>query len=189
MGLLRTLLPNKVPLRNYLKRSSVVLIHRLNEHGVRELLFIQRAHRHGDPWSGDMAFPGGRMEAGDAHPRAAAERETREETGLDLARYGHFEGRLPDLVTRQHSRRRPMVVTPYVFEWIGPHASTLNHEVDSVVWIPLAELRDPANRSTLRWRTPLGALRLPCIRYGERCIWGLSFSMLQTFLRSDEGRR
>ena len=175
--------PQEIPFRRYMVRSSVALIYRIAGDGDRELLFIQRAHRPGDPWSGDMAFPGGRMEAGDATPRAAAEREALEETGMDLAAYGQFKRRLPDLVTRQHSRWRPMVVTPYVYQWWGPGDSALNHEVDNLVWIPVAELAAPENRSTLRWGKRFGGLRLPCVRYQGYCIWGLSYSMLGEFLR------
>jgi len=161
----------------------VVLVYRVDDAGERELLFIQRAQRDGDPWSGDMAFPGGHKEAGDATPRVAAEREALEETGLDLAAHGQFEARLWDLVTRQHSRWRPMVVTPYVFQWCGPGNSAPNHEVDNLVWMPVSELAAPENQSTLRWGKHCGGLRLPCIRYQGYCIWGLSYSMLRDFLR------
>ena len=46
-----------------------------------QLLFIERAQHPDDPWSGHIAFPGGRIEIDDPSPRAAAERETLEEVG------------------------------------------------------------------------------------------------------------
>ncbi|PAV26542.1 ADP-ribose pyrophosphatase YjhB (NUDIX family) [Tamilnaduibacter salinus] len=179
MPTLHTLRPQKIPLRRYLARASVALIHRTNSSGEQELLFIQRAVRDGDPWSGDMAFPGGRMEAQDRNPQRTAERETLEETGLDLASHGELEGRLAELVTREHSRWRPMVVTPYVYRWRGPEDSMQNHEVDRMVWIPHTDLV----RSVRLWRTSLGTLRVPCYRYDGHCIWGLSYSMLRDFQR------
>ncbi|CAK9068574.1 Uncharacterized HTH-type transcriptional regulator Rv1395, partial [Durusdinium trenchii] len=81
--------PLKIPLRRRMARAAVAITHRASgaADGQRELLFMQRAQRAGDPWSGDMSFPGGRMHADDPTPRFAAERETWEETGLDLARH------------------------------------------------------------------------------------------------------
>jgi len=179
--------PRELPLRRRLARASVALIYRQAEDGGVELLFIQRARREGDPWSGDMAFPGGRMQPEDATPRAVAERETLEETGVDLTRHGHFQARLSDLVTRQHNRWRPMVVTPYVYEWRGPQAVSPNHEVEQMVWISLDYLAAKENQSRLPWRTPLGTLKLPCCRYQGYCIWGLSYSMLQELLALAHG--
>ncbi|MEP3562565.1 MAG: CoA pyrophosphatase [Marinobacter sp.] len=180
----RTLRPQKLPFRRRVTRASVALVYRKTEHGETELLFIQRARREGDPWSGDMAFPGGRLQPEDLSTRAAAERETLEETGVDLKQYGRFHTRLSDLLTRHHSRWRPMVITPYVYEWQGPSSVMLNHEVQQVVWVPLSFLSKTENQSTLPWRTPLGTLNMPCCRYQDYCIWGLSYSMLQELLRS-----
>ena len=53
--------------------------------GDPEVLFIRRASRHGDRWTGHVAFPGGKRDPEDVSDRAAAERETLEEVGLDLA--------------------------------------------------------------------------------------------------------
>ena len=133
--------PRELPFRRRLARASVALIYRQSEDCGVELLFIQRARREGDPWSGDMAFPGGRMQPEDASPRAAAERETREETGVDLISHGHFQTRLSDLVTRQHSRWLPMVITPYVYEWRGPQAVSPNHEVAKIPRRQVTKLR------------------------------------------------
>lgn len=184
----RALRPHKLPFRKRLTRASVALIHRQSEQGGTELLFIQRARRAGDPWSGDMAFPGGRMQPEDGTPRATAERETLEETGVDLIRHGRFQARLSDLVTRHHSLWRPMVVTPYVYQWQQTQAFALNHEVEQVVWVPLDYLAAKENQSSLPWRTPLGTVNFPCCRYQGHCIWGLSYSMLQELLSLGVGR-
>lgn len=178
----RNLRPQKLPFRRRVTRASVALVYRKTEHGGTELLFIQRARRDGDPWSGDMAFPGGRLQPEDPSTRAAAERETLEETGVDLKQHGRFHTRLSDLLTRHHSRWRPMVITPYVYEWLGPSSVMLNHEVQQVVWVPLSFLAKKENQSTLPWRTPLGTLNMPCCRYQDYCIWGLSYSMLRELL-------
>ena len=64
-------------------QAAVAAIIRADSAGL-EILFIRRSHRQGDPWSGHLAFPGGRLEKEDASPREAAERETLEEIGLPL---------------------------------------------------------------------------------------------------------
>ena len=80
--------------RHQRKRSAVVMMLREVAGGDVEILMIERAQRAGDPWSGHMGFPGGRVDAGDVHSYAAALRECMEEIGLDLASHGCFMGRL-----------------------------------------------------------------------------------------------
>ena len=74
------------------RQASVALILRGPEGASQEVLFIERATRESDPWSGHMAFPGGRLDDSDATSRAAAERETVEEVGLSLAGVPHNAG-------------------------------------------------------------------------------------------------
>lgn len=67
--------------------------------GDPEVLFIKRAGRAGDRWSGHTALPGGKRDPQDADDVAAAIRETREEVGLDLTARGCFHvGNLPQRV-------------------------------------------------------------------------------------------
>jgi 8-oxo-dGTP pyrophosphatase MutT (NUDIX family) len=69
------------------------------QNGDPEILFIKRAGRAGDRWSGHTALPGGRRDSDDADDRAAAIRETREEVGLDLTHSDCFyAGNLPERV-------------------------------------------------------------------------------------------
>ena len=65
-----------------------------------EIVFIERAQVLGDPWSGHIAFPGGRCEPGDQLPLDTAVRETEEEIGVDLSA-GQLLGRLDDLTGRR----------------------------------------------------------------------------------------
>jgi hypothetical protein len=67
----------------------------------------------GDPWSGHVAFPGGRAEPGDASPWHTAARETWEETGLDLLAAGRLLGTLDELYPRTPVLP-PVVVRPHV---------------------------------------------------------------------------
>ena len=76
-------------------RAAVAVVLGPTSEGL-QLLFIERAQHPDDPWSGHIAFPGGRIEADDPSPRAAAERETLEEVGLDLST-AEYWGRVDDL--------------------------------------------------------------------------------------------
>ena len=69
------------------------------QNGDPEVLFIKRAGRKGDRWSGHIAFPGGSRDPSDVDDRAVAIRETMEEVGLDLMRPDClFVGNLPERV-------------------------------------------------------------------------------------------
>jgi len=70
-----------------------------------QILYIQRAKQANDPWSGHIAFPGGRQEGNEKDIETAI-RETKEEVGLDLGNWRHFIciGRLSDREIRLRNR-------------------------------------------------------------------------------------
>ena len=77
--------------RRWVKRSAVALVLRERDDQL-EVLMIKRAERDGDPWSGHMAFPGGRMDADDLTGIRTAYRETLEELNIDVEKAGHCIG-------------------------------------------------------------------------------------------------
>src|SRR5262245_27327606 len=77
-------------------RAAVAVVLRQIGEGL-DLLLIQRSERHGDPWSGHMAFPGGRQHPSDIDLFATAARETCEEVGIDLNVHGELLGHLDEL--------------------------------------------------------------------------------------------
>ncbi|MGB1906051.1 MAG: NUDIX hydrolase [Spongiibacter sp.] len=167
--------------RRWVKRSSVALILREADAEL-QVLMIKRADRDGDPWSGHMAFPGGRMDPGDNTGVRTAQRETLEELSIDLEKVGHCIGRLSDLVSRPHSGRRPMVVSPYVFRIHGPVSPVPNHEVAEAVWVPISFIADHGNRVTVTRTRGRFSLDLPCYYLGKKEIWGMSLAMLDELL-------
>ena len=112
-----------------------------------QLLFIERAQHPADPWSGHIAFPGGRIEADDPSPRAAAERETLEEVGLDLSE-AEYWGQGDDLT----GHMLPVVVSGFVYRLETPAALTLNQEVSTAFWAGADQLRDPRKQTQYRMR-------------------------------------
>jgi 8-oxo-dGTP pyrophosphatase MutT (NUDIX family) len=96
------------------RRAAVALVLRVPVGAAGpELLLVKRAEYPGDPWSGHVAFPGGRAEPDDASPWHTAARETWEETGLDLLAAGRLLGTLDELYPRTPVLP-PVVVRPHV---------------------------------------------------------------------------
>ncbi len=163
--------------------AAVAAVLRQAETGV-ELLFIRRADDPADPWSGHMAFPGGRVEPEDGEPLRAALRETFEEVGLDLGREGRLLARMSDVAAVGRGRPMGLVIAPFVFEIGGAASLAPNHEVAETLWVPLDFLSDRNNLSTVDWRHGDAVVPLPCFRFRGRVIWGLTFAMVDELLAS-----
>jgi 8-oxo-dGTP pyrophosphatase MutT (NUDIX family) len=147
-----------------------------------EILFIKRAVRAGDPWSGHLAFPGGRAEERDASLLDVAMREAAEEVGIDARQGGRLLGRLPTV--RPLSTRIPSItVTPFV-ALAPPHAIPRPQpdEVEEAFWMPLAALRRTGRSVTVRWETKDGMHELPAFPSPKGPIWGITERILSQFL-------
>lgn len=173
--------PQKRLWRRLVPRAAVAVMLAQDARGP-QVLMIRRAERDGDPWSGHMAFPGGRMDRADASAFHCALREVQEEIGVALDSAGRYVGRLSDLSAGGHNRRLPMVVTPFVFQVDTSLAFLPNHEVAETVWVPLAFLRDATQRQRMQWQFAGRTWDLPCYWYEGRRIWGLSLQMLDELL-------
>ena len=175
--------------RYWSKRSAVAIV--LDKHASADasILMIKRAEHKGDPWSGHMAFPGGRCEAFDKNGLATAKREMHEEVGFDIddAEHkplkGEWLGRLSDISTLRRITPRAMVVTPYVFSVADKPILEENYEVAETVWIPLTYFSDINNRSIHSIEYKQRTINLPCYRYDGKIIWGMSLSMIDEILR------
>ncbi len=144
--------PQLLPYTEDMKWAAVAAVVRDGADGA-ELLFIRRAEDDHDPWSGQMAFPGGRMDPGDDTVVAAAVRETREELALDLKTDGEYLGRMSDVAAVSRGRPLSLVIVPHVFRISGDPQFRPNYEVAEVLWVSLSYLADYDNRSTVDWKT------------------------------------
>ena len=145
--------------------------------GGLQLLFIERAQHPDDPWSGHIAFPGGRIEADDPSPRAAAERETLEEVGLDLSG-AEYWGRLDDL----SGYMLPVVVSGFVYRLETPADLVLSQEVESAFWVGAGQLRDPSKQTQYRLRRRGQEQAFPALDLlgpGRPLLWGLTFRIVR----------
>ncbi len=179
--------PGRKLLRRLMKRSAVAMILQVRE-GELHICMIKRAERKGDPWSGQMAFPGGRMDKTDAHGFAVAVRETEEEVGLTLGPTDQCIGRLSDINARPHKGAFGMAVSPFVFRLEREVSFTPNYEVAEVVWVPLEFLLNTDNREKMVWEFKGASISMPCYFFGERRIWGLSLMMLDELMDLVEGQ-
>ena len=147
-----------------------------------DFLAIRRAESHGDPWSGQMALPGGRLDDSDPGLPGAAIRETCEETGVDLTGAGAVLGRI-EALRPMAVRIPPITIWPFVFRvTAGRTARVASHEVASVHWFPLAALEDPANQGSYPWKYRGVVRHFPCVRIDGQVIWGLTYRVITRFL-------
>jgi len=159
-------------------------------HPGLELLFIERACHPQDPWSGNLAFPGGRVDPGDAGTKAAAERETREEIDLDLQE-AEYLGQLDDIT----GAYLPVRISCHLYALGSRRDLTINHEVKRWFWFPVEELLDSQRHTTseIFWHGESRKIRgITLLGPGEPLLWGITYRLVMQFLvrlgRVDEER-
>jgi 8-oxo-dGTP pyrophosphatase MutT (NUDIX family) len=172
----------RLPGRSGPPTPAAVLVPLVNREGGLSVLFTQRSPDLVDH-AGQISFPGGRVEPGDADAGAAALREAEEEVGLTRARVTLL-GRLADYETVTGYR-----VTPVV-GWVEPpfELKVDPVEVAAVFEVPLAFLLEPANQQ--RHYRMVGEIRRDyyAIPYGDHYIWGATAAMLLIFDRTLRAR-
>ncbi len=128
--------------------------------------------------AGQISFPGGRIEATDEGPVAAALRETQEEIGLEQ-RFVDVFGYLPDHLIISGYRVTPVVA----FVQPGFALELDRSEVTEAFEVPLDFLLDPANHKARRRKLGEGEIEVYDIPYRDRNIWGATAGMLMTLYR------
>lgn len=153
-------------------RAAAVLVGLVDRPEGFNIMLTQRT-AHLSRHAGQIAFPGGRVDDGDADAIATALRETEEEIGLSRE---HIEpiGRLDRYVTRTG-----FTVTPIVALVQPPFTLMLDaNEVDEAFEVPLSFILDPANRLKESYDYQGVERHFYVFRYGERNIWGATAGML-----------
>jgi 8-oxo-dGTP pyrophosphatase MutT (NUDIX family) len=178
---LHTYVPREEPDEQGLRWAAVAMVLRGRSLDDAELLFIRRAERAGDPWSGHVAFPGGRRDASDSSLEHTARRETLEELALDLSVSASLIGVLDDF--RPRSNALPAIaVRPYVFVLRDPVELRPNAEVHSTFWLAMSALRDPAHSTEHVFDRGGSRLRFPAYRSGDDVVWGMTERIVTQFL-------
>jgi 8-oxo-dGTP pyrophosphatase MutT (NUDIX family) len=160
--------------------AAVALILRATSAGDLELLFIKRATRDDDPWSGQIALPGGRFDPEDDSLETTAIRETFEEVSIDLRRDGAVIGQLDEIRPRI-PQLPPVIVRPYVAT-VAAHAELLpSDEVAELFWAPLDFILAPESRRDTEITLRGLKVRRTAIHYRGHIIWGMTEAILRQF--------
>jgi 8-oxo-dGTP pyrophosphatase MutT (NUDIX family) len=162
------------------KSASVAVIFR-DAQEDEEVLLIRRAEREGDPWSGQVAFPGGMVSPADTSFKDTAKREAAEEVSLDLSGDAAvFRGYMHDF----RARTKEVVVVPSVFKLVAsPSALTPNQEVASFEWASLGELAGEEARSSYLIPKGGGQIPFPCIVHHGLVVWGMTERILSAIIK------
>ena len=157
-----------------LRRAAVLLL-LYRKDGEYAVLFNKRTHKV-EFNKGEICFPGGGMDDGDAGPMETALRETHEEMGISPASVTVL-GELDETTTRAGFVIRPFVGTiPYPYEF-----RPSEDEVEEVLEVPVSSLMDRRNVEDADWA------HSKVYSFGEHQIFGATARILEQFLDAADG--
>ena len=148
--------------------------------GPDSILLIRRAERIGDPWSGHMALPGGRRQAGDGDLLTTAVRETAEEVGIQLGRED-LAGCMDDVVPRTPVLP-PIAVRPYLFILSAQPDLRLNAEVASAHWVALDHFLRADTHHPVRIEVAGQSRVVPAYELSDGIVWGMTERILNNLV-------
>jgi len=151
--------------------AAVAILFRRAE-GELELLLVKRAEVPGDPWSGDMAFPGGKRIPQDRDIMHTVIREVKEETNIDLEA-NLFLGKMKIVFS---TVRPGYSVLPLVFLQETEADIKINEELTSYLWAPFNKLEGSRDRTMIK------NLTAPVFRVKGEVVWGLTYRIIENLL-------
>ena len=151
--------------------AAVAILFRRAE-GELELLLVKRAEVPGDPWSGDMAFPGGKRIPQDRNIMHTVVREVREETNIDLEA-NLFQGKMEIVFS---TVRPGYSVLPLVFLQETEADIKINEELTSYLWASFNKLEGSRDRTMIK------NLIVPVFRVKGEVVWGLTYRIIENLL-------
>ena len=142
-----------------------------------KIFFVKRVENPNDPWSGQMALPGGKRDARDQNLKQTVVRETLEETNINLLNRCRFLGVMEPLRSTQ---RPEMRILPFVILLEHEPSIKLNEELEWFVWISLEELSQ--NKGIVKFSFG----EQPAYIVDNSVIWGLTYRILKKFFHNLE---
>ncbi len=171
-------LPQKQPIFSADRQAATAVIITADS---LDLLLMERAQDPRDPWSGQMALPGGRRDPSDMDLVFTAQRESKEEVGISLSRK-QFAGFLPPLEALPQRAKETLMIQPVVFIVPERQQLTLNAEAASALWVPYSLLTRTEQRQNFALKREGISYNLPCWNISGKTIWGLTERMLTSFI-------
>lgn len=184
---LRRLATKREPVPEGGREAAVALFLRGTSLATAEALFMRRAEREGDRWSGHIGLPGGHVEAEDEDLVATARRESREEVGIDPGTEDATTfGPMPMVQAKSRGERLNLYITPIVFHRLEPEPPTLGPEASEAFWMPLALARSGDLDEPFRYEHEGVIHKLPSWHFKGRTIWGMTYGIVSRFLKALE---
>jgi len=152
--------------------AAVAALLRVTNNDI-QVLFVKRAVKSGDPWSGQTAFPGGKRDPEDLNLKETVVRETLEETGVNLLEGCRFLGAMEPVRSTQ---KPELQILPFVVLLEEQQAIELNEELTEYFWAPLKELGKHEGTVNLR------SEEYPAYIIENHIIWGLTHKILRNLL-------
>lgn len=172
-------------------KFAVVGIQLREQKGEVQILFIQRAIRDSDPWSGQIGFPGGHAEPNETDFLSTLQREYQEEMGCvwqsDLPII-----RLDDVQARKSGQLLDFFIRPICFFSNSDSFSYQHSEIAGHFWVPLSRLMQVEFHTDFLLQRKSMQISLPAIRIVDQeqslatkapPLWGLSYMMTEILLK------
>ena len=134
-----------------------------------QVLFVKRAEKSSDPWSGQTAFPGGKRDPQDRNLKETVVRETLEETSINLLEGCRFLGAMEPVRSTQ---KPEMKILPFIVLLEKEQAIKLNEELTEYFWISLKELAK--HIGTVKFSFG----EFPAYIIENHIIWGLTYKIV-----------
>ena len=137
-----------------------------------KILFVKRVERLSDPWSGQIAFPGGKKETKDSNLKDTVIRETFEETNIKLDE-DNLIGVLEAIDSGHFSNIK---ILSFISLLKGPQIIKLNKkELDNYFWYSYKKILN--NRSLVE----INSKKEPAYILGDAIVWGITYKILREF--------
>ena len=142
-----------------------------------DVLFVKRVENPSDPWSGQMALPGGKREPKDKDLKDTVMRETMEETGIKLD-----DRRFLGVLTAIRSEPKPEIkILPFVVLLEGEPKLKLNKaELESFIWVAFEEIVQ--SKGTVEFSFG----KVPAYIFADAIVWGVTYKIISKFIQAVE---